>query len=110
MTTRQASVQGEQIPTSGKTKICRVILKTGEIVVFDADGGRLIEKATVEKAYRAIVGVSMDGKVVEIDPNLAIDVQIETKSVNIVGLVLLGLATASVVGAIVLIEALSHIH
>jgi hypothetical protein len=110
MTTRQASVQEDQIPESGTAKIRRVILKTGEIVVFDADGGRLIEKTTVEKAYRAIVGVSVEGKVIEIDPILAIDVQIETKSVNIVGSILLGLGVASVAGAIVLIEALSHIH
>ena len=110
MTTRQASVQGDEIPSSGNSKILRVILKNGSMITFNDDGGKLIEKTTAQGAYRAIVGVSEEGKVIEIDPRLAVDVKIESKSANVGGTILLVLGIASVVGAAVLIELLSHIH
>ena len=110
-TTHQLSIVEDQIPQNENAKILRVILKSGETVRFNIEGGRYIEKPMADKLYRAIVGVTVEGKVVEIVPEKAVDIQIETKSFNVVGTLLLGLFVISAAAFGLLVALLSgHSH
>lgn len=101
--TRQVSVEGSQIPSLGNAKILRLILKNGEIVQFNKDGGRYVEGSTRDKSYRAIVGLNLESKAVEVDPNLAVDVQIETRSIDVGKTLLLVLWIPAAVAGVYLV-------
>jgi hypothetical protein len=96
---QQVSLEGRQLPKIGRVKILRVVLRSGGIVQFDEAGGRYVEKPSAGKLYCAIVGTTVASKAVDIDPNLAVEVQIEKNSFDAANtlLLLLGIPAAAVV-------------
>ena len=100
-TTQTASVSGDQIPAGGNIKILRVILKSGETIVFNKDGGKYFEKPMTDKPYRAIIGVTGDGKAVEINPEKILDIFFETESTNVTVSIFLGIISGAAVAGII---------
>jgi hypothetical protein len=111
--TQRTSLSEDQIPADENVKILRVILKTGEIIEFNSDGGKYIEKPLPDKLYRAIVGVTVESKVVEISLENAVDIQVEIKSANVMGSIFLLFGIVACVGAtwfIILLASWNHSH
>ncbi len=72
-TTNRVTLPSNEIPVGYNFKITKVILKTGEIIEFDSNGGLYAEKSKDGKSYRVIVGTS-GNKNVEIDPDEVLDI------------------------------------
>jgi hypothetical protein len=107
---RRVSITEDQIPQHANAKILRVILKNGDIIQFNKDGGRYIEKPLADRLYKAIVGVTMEAKVVEISPDKVLDIRIETKSENVLGTLFLVLSAAAGTVFAIIIIALGSSH
>ena len=56
----------------------KVVLKSGEVIQFDSDGGMYVEKQIDGKSTRVMVG-NADGKRLEIDPVNVLEAKFEQK-------------------------------
>jgi hypothetical protein len=106
--TNRVTIPGNEIPVRSNFKIATVILKDGEIIEFDTNGGLYVEKTRDGKSYRVIAGTT-EGKNVEIDPEKVLEVKLEHRESNGTGSFFLGLVLGLPVGAgiVVLIAAMS---
>lgn len=105
-TTNRLTLPGNEIPVGSNFRIATVILKDGQIVEFDGNGGRYVEKAGDGNSHRVIVGMR-DSRNVEIDPDKVLEVKFEQKEPsgtgNFIAGFLVGIAASA--GVIVLIFA-----
>lgn len=108
--TNRLTLPGNEIPVGSNFKIATVILKDGEIIEFDSNGGRYVEKSSDGKSYRVIVGTT-HSKNVEIDPEKILDVKFEQKESSGTGSFIAGFLLGMPVGAgvfyLILVAALS---
>ena len=74
--TNRLTLPANEIPVGANFKIAAVILKDGQIITFDRDGGLYIEKMIEGKWYRAIIGMTVN-KSVEVDPEKVLEVKFE---------------------------------
>ncbi len=77
--TSRFTLPGNVIPVGSSIKITTVILRSGETIEFDSDGGSYEEKTKDGKLFRAIVG-SSHGKVVEIDSEKVSQIKFEQEA------------------------------
>ena len=99
--TRQTTLMDGEMPATQGAKIVSVTLKTGDIVQFDNEGGRYVEKMKEEKSYRAIVGLTESNKHIEIDPQTVLELKIETKESSGGGSFLVGMLVGMPLGVAV---------
>jgi len=106
--TNRISFPANAIPVGSNFKITSVILKDGQIIEFDSDGGQYLDKTSDGKSYRAIVGTSLH-KDVEIDPAKVLEVKFEQEESSGTGNFFVGMLVGVPIGAglVVLIAALS---
>lgn len=107
--TNRVTLPANEIPVGSNFKIATVILKDGEIIEFDRNGGRYVEKTNDGKAFRVIVGTA-NSKDVEIDSEKVLEVKFEqTESSGggsfIVGF-LLGLPAGAGILLLILVSAI----
>jgi len=98
--TNRVTLPANEVPVGSNFKIVTVILKDGEIIEFDSNGGRYVERARDGKAYRVIVGTA-HGKTVEIDSENVLDVKFEQRESGGGGSFLAGFLIGLPVGAVV---------
>ena len=106
--TNHVTLSGNEMPVGSTLKIASVILKDGEIIEFDSDGGMCVEKTKDGKRYRAFVGMTHSGNV-EIDPEKVLEVKVDQKESSGLGSFVAGALIGMPVGAgiLFLIVALS---
>ena len=75
-TTNRVTLPGNDIPVGSNFQIVSVILRDGEIVVFDRKGGMYIERIADGITERVIAG-NVGGKNIEIDPGNVLEVRFE---------------------------------
>ena len=97
-TTNRLTLPGNETPVGSNYKITTVILKDGEVIEFDRDGGLYVEKIKGGTSYRAIVGTTSNKKI-EIDPENTLEVKFEQQESNGSGSFFLGLLLGLPVGA-----------
>ncbi|MBI5463602.1 MAG: hypothetical protein HY966_01455 [Ignavibacteriales bacterium] len=83
--TVQSTVDGDEIPVAPNLKVVSVIMKSGEIVHFDAAGGRYVERNKDSRFYKAIVGNTEDHKYAEIETSSVVETKIEQKQASGMG-------------------------
>ena len=101
-TTNRITLPGNEIPVGSNFKISTVILKNGEIIEFNREGGRYVDKTIDGKSYRVIVGTA-HSKDVEIDPEKVLEVKFEQEGLSSTGSFIVGFLFGMPVGAGVLI-------
>ncbi len=74
--TNRVTLPPNEIPVGSNFRIATVILKDGEIIRFDHNGGRYVERISDGTSHRVIVGMA-DGKNTEIDPEKVLEVKFE---------------------------------
>jgi hypothetical protein len=74
VTTSRVTLPGSEIPVGMNYKITTVIMKDGEVLQFDNEGGMYVEREG--KASRVIVGTT-HGQRMEIDPEKVLEVRFE---------------------------------
>jgi hypothetical protein len=75
-TTKRVTLPGNEVPVGTDFRIATVVLKDGDVVTFDGNGGRYIERTVEGKPRRMIVG-TVDGRSAEVDPEKALEVRFE---------------------------------
>ncbi|MEX2116460.1 MAG: hypothetical protein WEB37_06210 [Bacteroidota bacterium] len=96
--TNRITLPGNEIPAGSNFKIATVILKGGETIKFDVNGGRYVERTSDGKSYRVIVGMT-DGKNIEIDPEKVFEVRFEQEESSGGGSFIAGFLIGMPVGA-----------
>jgi hypothetical protein len=96
--TKRITLPGNEIPVGQLYDIAKVILKDGEVVEFDGNRGRYVEKIRDGQSHRVIVGMT-HGQNVEIDPEKVLEVKIEQREPSTAGAFLGGLLLGMPVGA-----------
>lgn len=99
-TTRRAVIGAEELDPNPTSRITELVLNTGEVIRFGQAGGRYLENIADGKLQRIIVGTTVQGKIVEIDPQSVVEVHIERKETDTTGTTLLVLAVGALVGAV----------
>jgi hypothetical protein len=97
--TNRITLPGNEIPVGSNFTIAKVILKDGEIIEFDGNGGMYVEKVKDGKSYRAIVGAAYS-KNVEIDPDKVLEVRFEQHESRGAGTFLVGFLVGLPAGAL----------
>ena len=100
--TNRVTVPPNEAPVGSNFKIASVILKDGAIVRFDNSGGVYVERTIDGKSSLFIVG-SSSGKIVEIDPAKALEVNLEQTTTNGTGSFFTGLLLGMPIGVGILV-------
>jgi len=99
--TNVVTLNGNGIPVDPDFKITTVILKDGEIVEFDFNGGRYVDITSDGASNSVIVGM-VDDKNIEIAPEKVLEVTIEKTESSGSGNFIAGLLIGVPVGAAIL--------
>ncbi|MBI5473415.1 MAG: hypothetical protein HY961_13805 [Ignavibacteriae bacterium] len=75
-TTNRVTLPANEIPVGSSFKIVSVILTDGQLVTFDRNGGRYVER-TIDGAPRRVIVGEANSKDVEIDPEKVLEVRFE---------------------------------
>ena len=104
-TKEQITYHPAELNPSLQAKILIVVLKSGELVRFDAAGGNYIETERNGRLYRGIVGITADGRAVDVDLESASEVRLERTEVSTAGtIVLIALGVPAVLFAALLVS------
>lgn len=91
----QRTIMKEEFTGKDKKKITFVEMTDGRSIAFSEQGGRYVERALNGRdVYRAIVGVTMDGRMVELDSNEILKAVTEENEIDI-GLTILVVVTVT---------------
>lgn len=92
--------------------ITAVIMKDGERITFNNVGGRYIEEWNMDKVSRHVIGVSDEGRALNIDLAKALEVEALYKTSSTGGTILaiLGIVVLAFVAIVVTYLALNPIH
>lgn len=108
-TTKQSTYLTDELRYPQGGKIIQVDLKNGEILKFDKDGGSYIETVKNNRLYRGIVGVTVDGRPVDIDIDSVLEVRLERQETNVLGtVVIITLAIPAALFAALIVELTVH--
>jgi hypothetical protein len=106
--TNHLTLHGNEIPLGSNFKIRTVILKDGQIIDFDKEGGMYVNKMRDGQSYHAIVGTSLRNEI-EVDPENVLEMKIDQQGSGGAGSFFMGMFVGIPVGAglLVLIVAMS---
>ena len=94
----QRTIMKEEFTGKDKKKITFVEMTDGRSIAFSEQGGRYVERALNGRdVYRAIVGVTMDGRMVELDSNEILKAVTEGNEIDIGLTILLVVAVTPII-------------